>query len=128
MDCPITAASVKIPRSPSFLLTLKNKISNEHLIYLLEVVADCLPFVLRIVMGSAWDPGLPLGHRLDHTSLSILCESKLNLLQVVFASETTFIERLIVVGSELCRVRPLDRINKVPFARVFIKGIGFGLV
>ena len=87
MDCPITAASVKIPRSPSFLLTLKNKISNDYLIDLLEVVADCLPFGLRIVMGSTWDPGLPLGHRLDHTSLSILCESKFHPL-VVFVAES----------------------------------------
>ena len=128
MDCPITAASVNIPRSPSFLLTLKSEISNEHLIDLLEVVANCLSRDIWVVMGSAWYPGLLLGHRLDHTSFCILCESKLNLLQVVFAGETTFIERLIVVGSELCRVCPLDRIDKVPLARVFIKGIGFGLV
>lgn len=62
MDCPITVASVKIPRSPSFLLSLKTKISNDHIIDLLEVVADHLSFDLWVVMGGARDPGLPLGH------------------------------------------------------------------
>ena len=89
MDYPNTAASVKIPRSPSFLLPLKNKISNVNLIDLLEVVAKCLLFGLWVVVGGARDPGLLLGHKLDHTTFSVLCESEFDSLQVIFAYETT---------------------------------------
>ena len=127
MDCPITAASVNIPRSPSFLFTLKNKISNV-LIDLLEVVAKSLLFRHGAVMGGARDPGLLLGHLLDHTIFSILCESKLDFLQVVFASETAFIKGFIVVWSKFCGISPLDRINKVSLACIFVKRICLRLV
>ena len=130
MLCPMTVASVKIPRTTSFLLSSKNKISNEYLFGdLLKVIAYCLPFYsLGVVEISAWDPGLLLGHCLDHTSFSILCKSKFDLLQVVFAAETAFIKGFIVVRGEFCGIGPLNRINKVSLTRVFVKSVSFGLI
>ena len=52
---------------------------------LLKVVAYSLSFDLGVVDIGAWDPSLLLGHCLDHTRLSILCESEFHLLVVLGA-------------------------------------------